>query len=85
MVSPSWVLVNMVFISKLPIIQLASKLATSSSNKNESWAVNSLTIKVHTIETKSFARLFIDIPIADKMGLKESQLSMIGLRILALM
>ena len=70
--------------SKLAMIQLASKLTTPSANENESWTVNSLTIKGGKIGTKNFARLYVGVPIADKMGRKEGQLSMKGLCTLAL-
>ena len=48
-------------MSKFAMIQLASKLTTSSANKNESWTVNSL------IGTKNFATLYVGVPITDKM------------------
>ena len=60
-------------------MQLASKLPTSSANENESWTVNSLTVKDEKIGNKSFSRLYVGVPIADKMGQKKGQLSMIGL------
>ena len=52
--------------SKLAMIQLASKITTSSANENESWTVNSLTVKGDKIGTKNFARLYVDMPIADE-------------------
>ena len=84
MVPSNGMLVNRLSTSKLAMIQLASKLATSSANENESWAVNSLTVKGNKIGTKNFTRLYVGVPIADKMGRKEGQLSMIGLCTLAL-
>ena len=78
-------LVKRLSTSKPAMIQLASKLATSSTNENEWWTVNSLTVKGDKIGTKTFARLCVVVPIADKMGQKEGQLSMIGLCILALL
>ena len=77
-------LVKRLSTSKPAMIQLASKLATSSTNENEWWTVHSLTVKGDKIGTKTFARLYVGVPIADKMGQKEGQLSMIGLCILAL-
>ena len=69
---------------RLAMIQSASKLATSSANENESRTVNSLTVKDDKIGTKNFARIYVSVSIADKMGQKEGQLSMIGLCTLAL-
>ena len=66
------------------MVQLASKLTTTSANKNESWALNSLAVKSDKIGTKIFARLYVGVPIEDEMGRKEGQLSMIGLCTLAL-
>ena len=66
------------------MIQLVSKLTTSSTNKNEPWTVNSLTVKSDKIGIKNFARLYVGVPIADKMGRMEEQLPMIGLCTLAL-
>ena len=71
--------------SKLAMIQLASKLVTSSANENKSWTVNSLTVKGDKTGTKNFSRLYVGVPIAVKMGWKEGQLSMIGLCTLALL
>ena len=84
MVSSNGMLVKRLSPSKLAIIQLVSKLTTSSANENESWTVNSLTVKGDKIGTKNFARLYVGVPIANKMGRKEGQLSMIGLCDLAL-
>ena len=69
---------------RLAMIQSASKLATSSANENESRTVNSLTVNDDKIGTKNFARIYVSVSIADKMGQKEGQLSMIGLCTLAL-
>ena len=71
-------------MSKLAMIQLASNLATSSPNENELRTVNSLTVKGDKIGTKNYARLYVGVPIADKMCQKKEQLSMIGLCILGL-
>ena len=84
MVSSNGMLVKRLSTSKVGMIQLASKLPTSSANENESWTVNSLTVKSDKIGTKNFARLYVGVPIADKMGQKEGQLSMVGLCTLAL-
>ena len=84
MVSSNGMLVKRLSPSKLAIIQLVSKLTTSSANENESWTVNSLTVKGDKIGTKNFAILYVGVPIANKMGRKEGQLSMIGLCDLAL-
>ena len=78
-------LVKRLSTSKLAKIKLTSKLTTSSANGSESWTVNSLTVKGDKIGTKNFARLYVGVPIADKMGRKEGQLSMIGLCTLALL
>ena len=77
-------LVKKLSMSKLAMMQLASNLATSSADENESWTVNSLTVKGDKIGTKNIARLYVGVPIVDKMGRKEGQLSMIGLWTLAL-
>ena len=45
MVSSYGMLVKRLSSSKLAMIQLASKLTTSSANEKESWTVNSLTVK----------------------------------------
>ena len=79
MVSYNGMLVKRLSTSKLVMIQLESKLATSSANENESWTVKSLTVKGDKIGTKNFARLYVGVPIADKMGQKEGQLSLMGL------
>ena len=71
--------------SQLAMIQLASKLPTSLANENESGTVNSLTVNGDKIGTKNFDRLYGGVPIADKMGRKEGQLSMVGLCTLALL
>ena len=84
MVSSNGMLLKRLSSSKLAMIQLTSKLATSSANNNESWIVNSLTVKGDKIGTKNFPRLYVGVPVADKMGRKEVQLSMIGLCTLAL-
>ena len=61
MVSTNGMLVKRLSMSKFAMIQLASKLTTSSANKNESWTVYSL------IGTKNFATLYVGVPITDKM------------------
>ena len=68
------------------MIQLASIFATSSANENASWTVNSLTVKGDKIGTKNFTRVYVLVlvPIADKMGRKEGQLSVISLCTLTL-
>ena len=68
MVSSNGMLVKMLSTSKLAMIPLASKLTTSSANENEPWTVNSLTVKGDKIGTKNSVRLYVDVPIADKMG-----------------
>ena len=85
MVSSSGMLGKRLGTSKLAMIQLASKLPTSLANENESWTVNSLTVNGDKIGTKNFDRLYGGVPIADKMGRKEGQLSMVGLCTLALL
>ena len=84
MVSSNGMLVKRLSTSKLAMLQLASKLTTSSANEKEPWSVNSLTVKVDKIGTKNFAGLYVGVPIADKMDQKEGQLSIIGLCTLAL-
>ena len=84
MVSCNRMLVKRLSTSKLGMTQLASKLTTSSANENESWTVNSLTVTGDKIGIKNFARLYVGVPIADKMGRKEGQLSMVDLCTLAL-
>ena len=84
MASTNGMLVKGLSTSKLAMIQLASKLTTSSANENELWTVNSLTVKSDKTGTKNFARLYVGVRITDKMGRKEGQSSMIGLCTLAL-
>ena len=79
MVSSNGVLEKRLSTSKLALIQLESILETSYANKNESWTVNSLTVKGDKIGTKNFARSYAGVLIADKMDQNERQLSMIGL------
>ena len=67
MFSSNGMFVKRLCTSKLAMIQLA-KLATSSANENESSTVNSLTAKGDKIGTMNFARLYVGVPIADKMG-----------------
>ena len=62
MASFDGMLVKRVSTSKLAM--LASTLTTSSANENESWTVNSLTVKSDKIGTKIFARLYVGVPIA---------------------
>ena len=45
--------------SRLIMIYLAPKLTTSSAKENESWPVNSLTVKGDKIESKNFAKLCV--------------------------
>ena len=71
MVSSNEMLVKRLSTSKLALIQLASKLATSSANENESRTVNPLTVKGDKIGTKNFARIYAGMSIADKMDRKE--------------
>ena len=66
------------------MIQLASILATSSANENASWTVNSLTVKGDKIETENLTRVYVLVPIANKMGRKEGQLPVISLCTLTL-
>ena len=85
MVSSNGMLIKRLSMSKLAMTQLVSKLTTSSANESQSWTVNSLTVKDDKIGTKSFAKLEVGVPIADKMGRKDGQLLMIGLCTLALL
>ena len=57
MASSNGMLVKRLFRTNLAMIQLASKLATSSANENESSTANSLTVKGDKIGAKNFARL----------------------------
>ena len=68
MVSSNGMLMKRLSTSKLAMIQLASKLTTSSESENGSWTVNSLKVKGDKIGTKNFASLYVGVPIADKMG-----------------
>ena len=67
MVSSNGVLVKRVSTSKVAMIQFASKLTTSSANENESWTVNSLTVKNDKIGTMNLPRLYVSVPIAYKI------------------
>ena len=55
-------------MSKLAMIKLSPKLATSSANENESQTVNSLTVEGDKIETKNFDRFYVGVPVADEIG-----------------
>ena len=67
MVSSNGVLVKRVSTSKVAMIQFVSKLTTSSANENESWTVNSLTVKNDKIGTMNLPRLYVSVPIAYKI------------------
>ena len=57
MVSSTEMLVKRLFTSKLAMIHLSSKLATSSANENEPWTVYSWSVKGDKIGTKTFDML----------------------------
>ena len=59
MVSSNGMLAKRLSTSKLAMIQLTSKLTTSSANEKESSTVNSLTVKGDKIGTKNFATLYV--------------------------
>ena len=59
--------------------QLASKLASSFANENESWTVNSLTVRGDKNGTKNFAKLYVGLAIGDKAGQKEGLLCTLAL------
>ena len=73
MVSFNGILVKTLSTTKLAMIQLASKLATSSANENDSLTVNLLISKEDKVGTMNFAILYTGVPIADKMDRKEEQ------------
>ena len=85
MVSSNGMLVRRLSVSKVAMIKVASKLTTSSANKNESLTINSLAVKGDKIGTENFARLYVRVLITDKMGRKEGRLSVIGLCTLSLL
>ena len=58
------------------MILLAAKWLTSSVNENESWTVNSLTVKDAKIGTKNLTKLYVGVTRGDKMKPKVGQLSM---------
>ena len=70
-----WNISDETFYSKLAMIQLASKLTTSSSvNKNEPWTLNSSTGNGEKIRIKNFPRLYVCFLIVDTMEGKERKL-----------
>ena len=58
-------------IPKLVITSFESKLWSSSVNMKESLRVYSLVDRGSSIGTKNFASLFVGVPVADKIGLKD--------------
>ena len=42
------------------------------SHENESWTVNSMTVKGRKIETKNFARLYVGMPIVQKWDRRDN-------------
>ena len=60
-------------ISKLAIKSLESKLWSSSGNVKESLIVYPLVLRGSNIGTKSFESLYVGVPIADKIGLKDGR------------
>ena len=58
-------------ISKLAITSLESKLWSSSENVKESLIVYSVVVRSSSTGTKNFARLYVGVPMADKIGLKD--------------
>ena len=70
MVSFSRMLVKRLSISKLDMIQLASKLTISSANEKELLTLYSWTVRSDKIGTKNFTTLYVGVPIADNIGPK---------------
>ena len=59
---------------------LELNLLISLSNENESWTVYSFSLKGFKIGTKNLANLlYAGVPMADRIGLKDGQLSSTGL------
>ena len=82
-VSPKGMLVNRLSTSKLPIRFLELSFLTSLANENESWTVYSFSVKGFKIGTRNLAKSYVGVPIADKIGHKDGQLSLTGLWTLA--
>ena len=62
-------------ISKLAIANFESKLWSSSANVKDS-LVYSLVVRGSAIGTKKFVSLYVGVPMADKIGLKDGMPSM---------
>ena len=62
MVCSNGLLMKRLSTSKLALIQLASKLITSSANKHELWSVNSLKAQSDIIGTKNVTTLYVGVP-----------------------
>ena len=58
---------------------LELNLLISLANENESWTVYSFSLKGFKIGTKNLANLYAGVPMADRIGLKDGQLSSTGL------
>ena len=70
-------------ISKLAIISFESKLWSSSANVKDSLIVYSLVVRGFSIGTNNFASVFVGVPMADKIGLKDGRTSVTVLWTLA--
>ena len=64
-------------ISKLAITTLEPKLLSSSGNVKQSLMLYSLVVRGSSIGTKNFASLYVGVPIADKIGLKLSSVTIL--------
>ena len=54
-------------VSKLAIASLDLKLRSSSANVKESWIVYLLSVSSSNIGTKNFSKLYVGVPMADKL------------------
>ena len=71
-VSSKGMLVDRLSTSKLAIRFLQLSFLTSLANENESWTVYSFSVKGFKI-TRSLAKSYIVMSIADRMGRKDGQ------------
>ena len=60
-------------VSKLAITSFESKLWSSSVNVKESLIVYSLVVRGSSNGTKNFASLYVSVPMADKLVLKDGR------------
>ena len=76
-------LVNRFSTSRPAIKFLELNLLSSVANKNESWTVYSFSVKDFETGMRNLAKSYVCVPIADRLGWNDGQLSSSGLWTLA--